>query len=67
MVYLISAFASPILGYLVDLVAFNTLWVVGAILVTISAHALMAFTFINPYVSMILMGLSYSTLAASLW
>lgn len=27
----------------------------------------MAFTFVNPYVSMILMGISYSTLAASLW
>jgi hypothetical protein len=29
--------------------------------------ALMAFTFVNPYVPMVLMGISYSSLAASLW
>ena len=67
MVYLISAFASPICGFLIDLVGYNTLWVNGAILATIMAHGLLTFTFLNPYVGMVLMGVAYSLLAASLW
>lgn len=67
MVYLISAGASPVFGILVDLLGFNTFWVLGAILATLGAHALLAFTFINPFVPMVIMGCSYSALAASLW
>ena len=65
--YLISAFASPLSGFLIDLIGYNTLWVSGAILGTICSHLLMAFTFINPFVAMSLMGVCYSLLAASLW
>jgi MFS family permease len=67
LVYLISAFASPICGFLIDLVGYNTLWVVGAISGTIGAHVLLSFTFLTPYIAMSLMGVSYSLLAASLW
>jgi MFS family permease len=67
LVYLISAFASPICGFLIDLVGYNTLWVTGAVTATIGAHTLLAFTFVNPFAAMILMGISYSLLAASLW
>ena len=67
LVYLISAFASPICGFLIDLIGYNTLWVTGAIATTIGAHVLLTFTFINPFAAMILMGISYSLLAASLW
>jgi hypothetical protein len=66
-VYLISAFASPFFGFAIDLLAYNTLWVTGAICGTIGAHLLLGFTFVNPYFAMVLMGLSYSLLAASLW
>lgn len=66
-VYLMSAFASPLCGFLIDMSGFNTLWVNGAILGTIGAHFLMAFTNLNPFVPMVLMGISYSLLAASLW
>lgn len=66
-VYLMSAFVSPVCGFLIDLTGFNTIWVIGAVLGTIAAHFLLAFTFLNPFVSMILMGISYSLLAASLW
>lgn len=66
-VYLMSAFASPVCGFLIDFTGYNTLWVNGAILGTIAAHFLLAFTFINPFVPMVFMGISYSLLAASLW
>ena len=62
-----SAFCSPICGFLIDLTGYNTLWVNGAILGTIGAHFLLTFTFVNPFVPMVLMGISYSLVAASLW
>ena len=33
----------------------------------VGCHSLLAFTYITPYVAMILMGVAYSVLAASLW
>ncbi|XP_076036499.1 minerva isoform X2 [Oratosquilla oratoria] len=66
-VYVISAFASPVLGILVDRTGRNILWVFMAVLCTIGCHALLTFTFLNPYISMSLMGLSYSLLASALW
>ena len=51
-----SAFASPVCGFLIDLVGYNTLWVTAAILGTIGAHGLMTFKFVNPFVPMVLMG-----------
>ncbi|GAB1862909.1 Major facilitator superfamily domain-containing protein 1 [Camponotus japonicus] len=67
LVYSISAIASPILGYLVDRIGKNVSWVFISICVTILAHGLLAFTYLNPYVCMVLMGLAYSMLASSLW
>ncbi|KAL0105712.1 hypothetical protein PUN28_015880 [Cardiocondyla obscurior] len=67
LVYSISAIASPLLGYLVDRTGKNVLWVFISICTTIVAHGLLAFTYLNPYVCMCLMGLSYSMLASSLW
>ncbi|XP_076244875.1 lysosomal dipeptide transporter MFSD1 isoform X2 [Calliopsis andreniformis] len=67
LVYSISAFASPLLGYLVDKTGKNVSWVFISIVATIMAHGLLAFTYVNPYVCMILMGLAYSMLASSLW
>lgn len=67
LVYSISAIASPILGYLVDRTGKNVSWVILSIFATIIAHGMLAFTNVNPYVCMILMGLSYSMLASSLW
>lgn len=67
LVYSISAIASPLLGFLVDKMGKNVTWVFLSILSTIVAHGLLAFTYVNPYICMVLMGLSYSMLASSLW
>lgn len=66
-VYLISAVASPFFGFIIDKTGRNVTWICLATCSTIGAHSLLAFTMLNPYVGMILMGLSYSMLAASLW
>ncbi|XP_015216457.1 lysosomal dipeptide transporter MFSD1 isoform X1 [Lepisosteus oculatus] len=66
-VYIISAPASPILGFLVDRVGKNVIWVLCAVLTTLAAHLMLAFTFWNPWIAMCLLGLSYSLLACALW
>ncbi|KAL3201555.1 hypothetical protein MRX96_012588 [Rhipicephalus microplus] len=65
--YLISAFASPVFGILVDLLGRNLIWVTAAVFGTLAAHSLLAFTFLNPWVAMVLMGLMYSLLACAFW
>ena len=66
-VYIISAFLSPLMGFIVDKTGKNVFWVFLAILGAIGSHGLLAFTFVNPYVGMIILGLSYSMLASALW
>lgn len=66
-VYVISAVASPLLGFVIDKTGRNVMWIAISIVTTIAAHSLLAFTYVNPLVCMIVMGLSYSLLASSLW
>lgn len=66
-IYSIAAVASPICGYIVDRTGRNVMWVFISTAITIGAHALLAFSFVNPYVGTILMGMAYSMLASSLW
>lgn len=67
LVYFMSAILSPLLGYVVDRTGRNLYWLMGSITATIIAHALLAFLFVHPVVPLVLMGISYSILAASLW
>ncbi|CAF1059338.1 unnamed protein product [Adineta ricciae] len=67
LVYFMSAILSPVLGYVVDRTGRNLYWLMGSITTTIIAHALLAFLFVHPVVPLVLMGISYSILAASLW
>uniref|UniRef100_A0A672MFS1 Lysosomal dipeptide transporter MFSD1 n=1 Tax=Sinocyclocheilus grahami TaxID=75366 RepID=A0A672MFS1_SINGR len=66
-VYIISAPASPLLGFVVDRTGRNILWVMLAVASTLLAHMMLAFTFWNPWIAMCLLGLSYSLLACALW
>lgn len=43
------------------------MWVLTATLITFASHAILAFTFINPWFAMVLMGIGYSVLACALW
>lgn len=70
LVYLISAGASPVLGFLVDKTGLNLFWLNLGIVMTLGAHAMLAFlgtTQFLPYVAMVLMGVAYSLLACALW
>lgn len=52
---------------IVDKTGRNVMWVFTSTVITIGAHALLAFSFMNPYVGTIIMGFAYSMLASSLW
>ncbi|KAL4220565.1 Major facilitator superfamily domain-containing protein 1 [Mactra antiquata] len=67
LVYIISAVASPVFGFLIDKSGKNVFWVILGTTVTIACHAALAFTFITPFVAMSVMGLAYSVLASALW
>jgi len=62
-----SAVLSPLLGFIVDRTGRNLFWLMGSITTTIISHALLAFLYVHPVVANILMGISYSIVAASLW
>lgn len=66
-IYIVSGVFSPLFGIVIDKFGRNIFWVFLAILATIASHGLLAFTFLNPYLAMILMGLAYSLLASALW
>ncbi|XP_072033850.1 lysosomal dipeptide transporter MFSD1-like [Amphiura filiformis] len=67
LVYFISAGASPLFGFLVDRFGRNVYWLILGVILTLASHGLLAFTFLNPFVSMSLMGCAYSILACALW
>lgn len=67
LVYIISAVASPVFGFCIDKTGKNVFWVILGTTVTLGCHALLAFTFITPFVAMSIMGLAYSVLASALW
>ncbi|XP_013421243.1 major facilitator superfamily domain-containing protein 1 [Lingula anatina] len=66
-VYIISAGASPLFGFCIDKLGKNIFWVITGVIITLACHACLAFTWINPFVPMVIMGFSYSILASALW
>lgn len=67
LLYSVSAIASPAMGFIIDKTGKNVLWVILSICGTVLAHGLLAFTYVSPYICMVIMGLSYAMLAGSLW
>ena len=66
LVYLISAGASPVFGFVVDRAGFSLTWLLLAIFATLGSHTLLGLTFLNPFVAISIMGVSYSLTACAL-
>lgn len=60
--YIISAPASPVLGFLVDKTGKNVIWVLIAVVTTLAAHMMLAFTFWNPWIAMVMALASFTLL-----
>lgn len=54
--YVISAPMSPIFGLLVDKTGKNIIWVLCAVATTLVSHMMLAFTFWNPWIAMVISG-----------
>lgn len=67
LIYLISCFASPVFGAVIDRFGLNVFFVNAAVVATLLGHILLGFTLLNPYVGVSIIGVSYSMLASSLW
>lgn len=52
-VYLMSAFGSPLLGLIVDKTGKNLMWVSLSVACTIASHCILNFTTYNPYIGMV--------------
>jgi len=65
--YLVSAPASPALGFLIDKTGRNITWVLLSILASAGCHSLLTFTLFSPYIAITTLGVAYSLLASSLW
>merc|ERR1712136_337085 len=66
-IYIMSAPLAPIMGLIIDLVGFNASFVLLANCMCLGAHILLGFVPLTPWVGVIIIGISYSMLAASLW
>lgn len=53
MVYLISAGASPLFGFVIDKTGRNVFWILISVISTIAAHSFLTFTYLNPYFCMV--------------
>ena len=66
-IYLIATFLAPPFGYLIDKFGRTISFVFVAVIITLCSHCFVAFTFANPYLGIIPMGVGYSLLASALW
>lgn len=66
-VYVTSAFLSPVMGLLVDATGRNVFWVFISLAIALLSHVAVTFTPIDPHITMTVMGISYSMVAAALW
>ncbi|KAF2073757.1 hypothetical protein CYY_004926 [Polysphondylium violaceum] len=62
-----TAAPSPIIGFIIDRFGRNLTFMTVASIGMAVAHIILAYTHVTPYVGMIIMGLSYATMAASIW
>ena len=62
-----SALGSPLFGLMIDKTGKNVSWVLVSPIGSLVAHGLNNFTYLTPYLSIIIMGMSYSILSSALW
>ena len=66
-VYFISMGVSPFAGAFIGQLGRNITFTSVSVAASWLAHALLAFTFLNPWVGMVIFGLGYSLLACTVW
>ncbi|XP_060605140.1 major facilitator superfamily domain-containing protein 1-like [Ruditapes philippinarum] len=67
MVYLMAAITMPLFGYMIDKFGKSLIWMFVGIILSIGSHIILAFTFLEPYIATVSMGLGYSIFTATMW
>ncbi|XP_045200021.1 major facilitator superfamily domain-containing protein 1-like isoform X2 [Mercenaria mercenaria] len=67
MVYLMAAITMPVFGLLIDKLGWSLFWMFIGIILSTGSHVILAFTFIEPYIATVAMGLGYSIFTAAMW
>lgn len=65
--YVSSAAFSPVSGYIVDKTGRNVFWVSVSIFCTIIAHGMLAFTLVNPYITMVSLFFNFYHKPCQIW
>lgn len=66
-IYMISAISSPLIGFVVDKVGRNLIFLLVSGILVMGSHMVMAVTFINLWFPMIALGIGYSIMSSALW
>ena len=65
--FIILVVVSPIVGYVIDKIGSNILWIASAILLAITGHVMLLVTFLNTFIPITIIGVASSTMASALW
>ncbi|XP_053404381.1 major facilitator superfamily domain-containing protein 1-like isoform X2 [Mercenaria mercenaria] len=66
MVYLMAAITTPVFGLLIDKLGRSLFWMFAGIILSTGSHFILAFTFIEPYIATVAMGLGFSIFTAAM-
>lgn len=67
LIYILAAVISPLTGFCIDRTGRNVAWIMIGVTFTLLCHGMLAFTFIPPYIPVVIIGFAYSILASALW
>ncbi|XP_052215175.1 major facilitator superfamily domain-containing protein 1-like isoform X1 [Dreissena polymorpha] len=67
MVYLLATITMPIFGLAIDKVGKNMSWMLSGIILSLGSHVLLAFTYTEPYICVIMLGIGYSLYTTAAW
>ena len=66
-IYIISGISSPFIGLIIGKIGGNIYFVLIGAITTLIAHLALTFTLLNPWYFIVLIAISYSTIACTIW
>ncbi|KAH3803486.1 major facilitator superfamily domain-containing protein 1-like isoform X2 [Dreissena polymorpha] len=67
MVYMVGAVSMPLFGVAIDRVGRNLYFLMTGLVLGLTSHIMMTFTFVEPYVCTVILGLGYSLVTTTCW
>ncbi|KAH3805126.1 major facilitator superfamily domain-containing protein 1-like isoform X2 [Dreissena polymorpha] len=67
MVYLVGAVSMPLFGVAIDRVGRNLYFLMTRLVLGLTSHIMMTFTFVEPYVCTVILSLGYSLVTTTCW